>query len=646
MLSFTAREIMAMDPLTLWSLPNGPIQIAFDDKIAVTRVRQTIFSYYAWDVHRLFPELPLLSTHHMGTKRLTPKTHTDLLSRIMLDCRDHHVDRGQTVDSELLSSLAYDITNTVYNVFTVKLQAYVRTLSAVDFVVVMKHPVVAKALKDLNKSGGFGEMTVNQANDIIKDVLLYAPELRGNGIAEALRSNLVSLGQVLQCVGARGFATDIDSSVFRKPIITGYARGVTKVVDMLQDSRSASKSLFFQRAPMQKSEYFNRACQLSAATLQQLHMRDCGNRDYQPITISTKRLLKDMMGKYFYDEKLKTERAIRPHDTDLIGKTIPVRLMFSCKDRDRSGVCYRCFGELSFSIPSGTNIGHVAASEVQSKVAQLLLSNKHLDSSANVDKVDIQEYESRYLTTGLEENALYFTSGLSKKKICIVIASTEAQNLSDLNIVPSADQLSPYRIAELSYIQLYVNDDISTIVELSVMSGTRKATFTKRALRFIKKQGWTINEKGHYVLDLTGWDMRHPFMELPLKHFSTVDYMQSIEGFIKGGVTKTEDSIMSYSTPAAALMAFHDLVSLKLDVNIVYLEAIILSTMVQSLSERDYRLPLPRENGQFAYYSQQMMMRSLSASMAYQNQGVVLYSPTSYLIKRRPPHYLDKLVIY
>lgn len=635
-----------MDPLTLWSLPNGPIQIAFDDKIAVTRVRQTIFSYYAWDVHRLFPELPLLSTHHMGTKRLTPRTHTDLLSRIMLDCRDHHIDRGQAVDSELLSSLAYDITNTVYNVFTVKLQAYVRTLSAMDFVVVMKHPVITKALKDLNKSGGFGEMTVNQANDIIKDVLLYAPELRGNGIAEALRSNLVSLGQVLQCVGARGFATDIDSSVFRKPIITGYARGITKVVDMLQDSRSASKSLFFQRAPMQKSEYFNRACQLSAATLQQLHMRDCGNRDYQPITISTKRLLKDMMGKYFYDEKLKTERPIRPHDTDLIGKTIPVRLMFSCKDRDRSGVCYRCFGELSFSIPSGTNIGHVAASEVQSKVAQLLLSNKHLDSSANVDKVDIQEYESRYLTTGLEENALYFTSGLSKRKICIIVASTEAQNLSDLNIVPSADQLSPYRIAELSYVQLYVNDDMTTLVELSVMSGTRKATFTKRALRFIKKQGWTINEKGHYVIDLTGWDMRHPFMELPLKHFSTVDYMQSIEGFIKGGVTKTEDSIMSYSTPAAALMAFHDLVSLKLDVNIVYLEAIILSTMVQSLSERDYRLPLPRENGQFAYYSQQMMMRSLSASMAYQNQGVVLYSPTSYLIKRRPPHYLDKLVIY
>ena len=37
MLSFTAREIMAMDPLTLWSLPNGPIQIAFDDKIAAFR---------------------------------------------------------------------------------------------------------------------------------------------------------------------------------------------------------------------------------------------------------------------------------------------------------------------------------------------------------------------------------------------------------------------------------------------------------------------------------------------------------------------------------------------------------------------------------------------------------------------------------
>lgn len=646
MLSFTAREILNMDVATLWSLPNGPIQLQFDDKTVVTRVRQTIFSYYAWDVHRIYPDTPLLSTHHMGTKRITPKTHTDLLSKIIVDCRDHYNNKGDPIDNELLGEIAYDITNNIYNVFTVKLQSYVRTLSAIDFVKVIKHPIINKALKDIEKSDGIGEMTVNKCNEIIEHVLLTAPELKGNGIAEALRSNLVSIGQVLQCVGARGFATDIDSSVFRKPIITGYARGIRKIVDMLQDSRSAAKSLFFQRAPMQKSEYFNRACQLSAATLQNLHMRDCGSRDYEPITISTKRLLKDMVGKYFYDEVIGGERPIRPYDTGLIGKTIPVRLIFNCKDRDRSGVCYRCFGELAFSIPAKTNIGHVAASEVQSKVAQLLLSNKHLDSSANVDKLMIDEYESRYLTTGAIENALYFTKTMYKSKISIVIGKDDASNLSDLNIVSSADQLSPYRIAELGYIQLFVTKSPEKVVELNVMSGTRKAVFTRKALRYIKQKGWTINDNGNYVVDLDGWNMEEPLMELPLKHFSTVDYMQNIEGFIKGGVTKTEDSIMSYSTPAAALMAFHDLVSLKLDVNIVYLETIILSTMVQSLQDRDYRLPYPRQEGQFAYYSQQMMMRSLSAAMAYQNQGVVLYSPTSYLVKNRPSHYLDSLLVY
>ena len=646
MLRYTAREILNMDAATLWSLPNGPIEIAFDDAVVVTRVRQTIFSYYAWDVHRVYPDLPLLSKHHMGTKRITPKTHTDLLSRIIVDCRDHYRSKGTEIDNELLGELAYDITNNIYNVFTIKLQGYVRTLSALDFSRVVKHPVINKALRDLEESGGLGTMTVNKCNEIIEHTLLTSPDLVGNGIAEALRSNLVSVGQVMQCVGARGYATDIDSSVFRKPIITGYARGVTKIVDMLQDSRSAAKSLFFQRTPMQKSEYFNRACQLSAATLQNLHMRDCGNRDYQPITISTKRLLKDMVGKYFYDESIGSERPIRPYDSGLIGKTIPVRLIFSCKDRDRSGVCYKCFGELAFSIPSRTNIGHVAASEVQSKVAQLLLSNKHLDSSANVDKIQIEEYESRYFTTGVEENGLYFAKPLHHQKLSIVVGKEDAQNLSDLNVVSSADQLSPYRIAELSYVQLYNNKEPEKAVELSVMSGTRKAVFTKKALRYIKQKGWAINDNGNYIIDLSDWDMKESFMELPLKHFSTVDYMQNIEGFIKGGVTKTEDSIMSYSTPAAALMAFHDLVSLKLDVNIVYLETIILSTMVQSLQERDYRLPYPRQEGQFAYYSQQMMMRSLSAAMAYQNQGVVLYSPTSYLIQNRPPHYLDSLVIY
>lgn len=646
MLSYSARELLAMPPEVIWGLPNGPIQIAFDDKTVITRVRQTIFSYYAWDVHRIYPGMPLLSSHHMGTKRITPRTHIDLLSRIIVDCRDFHRSKSIEIDNEILGEMAYDITNTIYNVFTVKLQGYVRTLSALDFSRVIKHPVINKALKDLEASGGVGEMTVNRCNEIIEQVLLYSPDLRGNGIAEALRSNLVSIGQVLQCVGARGYATDIDSTVFPKPIITGYARGITKVVDLLQDSRSAAKSLFFQRTPMQKSEYFNRACQLSAATLQNLHMRDCGNRDYQPITISSKRLLKDMVGKYFYDEEISAERAIRPTDTKLIGKTIPVRLIFSCKEQDRSGVCYKCFGELAFSIPAYTNIGHVAASEVQSKVAQLLLSNKHLDSSANVDKIFFDEYEAQYITTGKEENAIYFTPPLRKQKMTMIIGSVDAQNLSDLNIVASSDQLSPYRVAELTYVQLFPNDKPEKIAELRVMCGTRKAVFTRKALRYIKQKSWTINELGNYVIDLSDWDMSEPLMEMPLKHFSTVDYMQTIEGFIKGGVTKSEDSIMSYSTPAAALMAFHDLVSLKLDVNIVYLEAIILSTMVQSLDKRDYRIPYPRQDGQFAYYSQQMMMRSLSAAMAYQNQGVVLYAPTSYLVQNRPPHYLDSLVIY
>lgn len=645
MLRYSAREILNMGADQLWSLPNGPIELTFDDKTVVTRVRQTVFSYYTWDVHRKYPELPLLASHHMGTKNITPKTHTDLLSRIIVDCRDHYHTKGVEIDTEALGELAYDITNTIYNVFTVKLERYVRTLSAMDFVEVIKHPKISKVLKEVEESGGVGSMSVTKCNEIILDVLMTDKLLNRNGIASALRSRLVSEGQVLQCVGARGGTTDIDSGVFRKPITTGYARGINMLSDLMQDSRTASKSLFFQRAPMQKSEYFNRACQLSAATLQNLHMIDCGNKDYQPITISSKRLLKDMVGKYFYDAELSVERAIKPDDHKLVGKTIPVRLLFNCKHPDRSGVCYKCFGELSYSIPARTNIGHLAATELQSKVAQLLLSNKHLDSGASVDKIKIDPYEAQYLCTGKEENNIYFSKTLSRKKLTIIIGAGDGKNLPDLEIVSSADELSPYRVAEISYFQLYSDGDPNTSVELSAMSGTRKAVFTRKALRYIKKHGWVINDKSGYVIDLSQWDMSDPILELPLKHFSTVDYMQNIESFIKGGVTKKEDSIMTYSTPAAALMAFHDLVSLKLDVNIVYLEAIILSTMVQSLAERDYRLPYPRESGQFAFYSQQMMLRSLSAAMAYQNQGVTLYSPTSYLIRNRPPHYLDKMIL-
>lgn len=643
MRKYMARDLMLLSEDELWAIHHGPIIVVMDDGELVTTGRETIFSAYTWQIHAMYPKTPLCARHHIHGNYISASSHLDLLSHGVWDCFDAY--RAQGLDIEVLSKHAYDITNNIYNDFTLRLEEYVTGISALDFVEVFQNPTIANARQRMLETNGYGEHSTDKTNAVIQRSLMRDDELRYNPIAKLARSRLVRAGQIIQCVGARGRPTDIDSHIFSKDVLYGYGTGLTKLEDMMMVSREASLSLYFTKDPMKKSEYFNRNIQLSSATLQNLHHVDCGSRDYLPITINSGKLLQDMLGICYLDAATGTERIITRDSKHLIGTTVGIRSVFTCIHPDRNGVCVRCFGELGLSIPRGTNLGHVCSSETQSKVGQLLLSNKHYVGSASTEKILIGEYERNFIVAGRGNN-LYIAPPLHGKSFTIGFTEDQAKNLSDIRTVPCTDVLTPYRLSELTQMQFTVDSgDGPQLHSVRVSSGVRTASLSKEMLRFLKTKDWTIDEAGEYQIDMTGWDATKPFLELPLKQFSTLEYMLQIESFIKGGSTKGRSSIRSYDTASAALMAFHDLVCLKLDVPLSYLQGIILSTMVQSREDRDYRLPLPRALGKPAHYKQLMDFRSMPPLMAHQGQANAIYSPASYLIKVRPPHPLDPLLM-
>ena len=629
MIVYLARDLMMMSDDDLWAIHHGRVTIMMDDGALETTGRETIFSAYTWRIHAMYPKTPLCRRHHIHGTYVSASAHLDLLSHGVWDCFDAY--RSQGLDIEVLSKYAYDITNNIYNDFTLRLEEYVTSISALDFVAVLQNPTVSEARSRMLETNGYGEHSTDKTNAVIQKVLMRDTELRYNPIARIARARLVRAGQIIQCVGARGRPTDIDSHIFSKDVLEGYGTGLTKLEDMMMVSREASLSLYFTKDPMKKSEYFNRNIQLSSATLQNLHQVDCGSRDYLPITINSGKLLQDMLGICYLDAATGMEQIITRDSKHLVGTTIGIRSVFTCIHPDRNGVCVRCFGELGLSIPRGTNLGHVCSSETQSKVGQLLLSNKHYVGSASTEKIIIGEYERNFIATGRGSN-LYIAPPLHGKSFTIGFTEDQARNLSDIRTVPCTDALTPYRLSELTQMQFTIDNG-------------QGPSLSKEMLRFLKLKDWAIDAAGEYQIDMTGWDPTKPFLELPLKQFSTLEYMLQIESFIKGGSTKGRSSIRSYDTASAALMAFHDLVCLKLDVPLSYLQGIILSTMVQSREERDYRLPLPRALGKPAHYKQLMDFRSLPPLMAHQGQATAIYSPASYLIKVRPPHPLDPLLM-
>ena len=644
MRTIKATDFLPLKNADMWQMPDERFYLEFVDKTIVTTSRETIYSSYAWNIHRHFPDTPLLSTHHLCGQLLGGKSHLNLLGEAVWDCAETYERYGQLVDMEVLEKLTYDAYNALYNDVTRNCEAYVDTISALDFTEVLRHPKI-KAANDLLKN----KLVVND-EDItvthreVERVLKDPTELKDNAIAKAAKNGLVSMGQILQCVSARGMVTDIDSHIFRNAIRVGFAEGLTKLEDVLKESRTAGKAHLFAKDPMRKSEYFNRNIQLSAATLVGLHQYDCGSTDYIPWTVKNKKVLRDSVGIAYWDEEASLLKKIGKADTQLIGKTLNIRSVFTCKHPESGGICRCCFGELGRSIPRNTNVGHFSSAALQNKVAQLLLSSKHLEGSAGSDQLLLSENDNRFIRTGEKDNRLYIRLKKGTKQ-SLVVPEVEASNLTDVMAVTNTDKLTPARISEITDVMFVIDEgSVSRREVVSVSANGRLGSLSREMLRHVKQVGWTIDENGHYVISLDGWDFSLPFIELPMKHFSTVDYMLGIEGFIKGGGKRT-NTITNYSEPAAALAAFHDMVSLRLEVHVSYLQTIILSTMVQSLEGRDYNLPFPRELGKPSKYRDQMELRSLSAAMAFQGHATTIFSPAAFLIKNRPPHPLDWLLL-
>jgi hypothetical protein len=353
-----------------------------------------------------------------------------------------------------------------------------------------------------------------------------------------------------------------------------------------------------------------------------------------------------MVGIRYFDGDSQKLRVIKQSDSHLVGTVVNIRSAFTCKHPDRYGICTTCFGELGYSVPAKTSIGFVCSFDLLSTVTQLLLSNKHLDASAHVDDFFISDIDEPYISYGSEENTLCLNENLARKKLTLQFPAKEAKNILDVRSAPDLDALNPQALSGISYMTFIVADDNMEVRNtIRVETGATKGVLTRDMLLYICNHGCTMDNRGNYLVDMSHWDYARAFIELPPKHFSTLAYMQSIERFIKGGKTKGRTSLMSFNNPVAALTTLHELVSQKLSCHLSHLQVIILGNLVADRENRDFHLPLERITGQPATYRQIMKLRSLGAAMAYQGQEGIILALESFLIKKRPRHPLDAMLL-
>lgn len=643
---YLVRDLIDYTKEQIWALPDEMMEVVFDDNTVVrVSARSTIFSWYHWLFFRMDKTAKVLPEHHWASRTLTKREQLKFMGNNLFSVVNH-IRKSTKIDITQLEGfwkMVYEAQSDIYNTFKENCAEYATTISALDFIEALDHPEIAES----NANTKPNEASIRENHDTIKRVLADPTALPGNRLARNYQIGAVDIKQQIQCIGQIGFRTEIDSGLFPVPIMTNFSEGLKKIHDLAIESRSASKSLMYTKSPLADTQYFNREMQLEACVVADLHHdEDCGTTMTIPFHVTAGSL--DVLdGKWHKLENGELE-LIRPWSRHLIGSKVELRSPLGCKHGDSNGVCGTCFGELQWSIPKGTNIGHACVVEICEKISQLVLSVKHIDSSSTAESMKIDDCDVRFLVVGSAPNTIGIKPWISTHQPKIRFRKASAPSISLIDRVADVGLLNVWEVSAFDSVYITtINRTGEVSIPVTVSMGSRYGSFTEEFLNHIKQVGLGFSDGDLYEVSLENWDYSKDIFQLPLRHRNMLEYKQLVEEFIKGG-KRYEGRLGRPFTAAmigAELQKFHELISAKLSINIVHLETVLYSTAVRSVKNKDYRLPRGLETGyEFAAYNDLLANRSLTPAMAYQGQRARMTDIDSYMIRVRPPSPLDDIL--
>lgn len=643
---YQPTEIVPIEFDSTMEVING-IEVESDGVVVHANIRYTILSWYMWEFHRWYPDTPLLPTHHLASYPFTVKVLPMVLSAI---CDSVNKAYWKRVSYNELAERVYQVSNRLYNVsVSYRLSPYVETMSANDYLDVLFHPEV-QAIR--NKC--LEDPTPKSIRTLYEELPAKTSEpgfLPGNAMVSDMNIKSSPIGQSNQCIGIRGYNTDINSYMFRHPILDCFGTGIRNISDFIQESRSASKALLFQKDPIRETEYFNRRLQMLTQPVRWIIPGDCGSTEVLEWHVQPGDL-KALNGKYYYDSGNQlvalnpTLRAAK----QLVGTTIRMRSPLMCKHKHLGGVCQTCAGQLSYTLPYGTNIGHVSAYTMGEKITQSVLSVKHLDGSTEIKEISLDKTDLSFIRLSTERSELIkLVKDFSKyKNAKMLLPVEEVGNLTQAMNTEILSELSIYKISTLYKVGIRYDFDVDTqVTEWVTVSGpSRPSSLTASFLSHIKRVGYTQEDSKYLIVSLDGWDVDKPVMQLPQKQINMLDFMKQISNMLECGPREGIKKGLNPSSPldlVTYLRTIYEYANQYISIPIMYLEIATLSGLVRDLENYDLRLAEDNYNRGFAPKSAMLHYRSVGPALAYEEQSNVMYAAQSYNKRNRVPHPMDAL---
>lgn len=673
MRTFTWKELLDMTEQEIWALDPGDnpmvtVKAADADVNILTRV--LINNWYLWPFHRMGVQnkkgieepwyirpphikpidMPLEKRHFITTFRNSNKK---MLSILTEGYRDYYKRNPVKLDVVKLNSMIARVMNHINNVFVMRIPEYVTSSTIKDYIEIMDEPFIKELKANLEPN----QNSIRNGYDEATKYIMRADKFKHNQVAEYIKQGLVSNGQAMQCLIARGYLTDHNSRIFVKPILRSYGDGLGSFYDSFIESRSATKAYLFQKKPLEDSEWFNRKMQLVGQSVQHIHLgEDCGSTVTVPVVVR-RGWLPMLAGKYYLLED-GTYGVVSEDDVHLENKVIQIRSAMYCNHPDRTGVCEHCYGQLAVSIPYfnvlsevGKNeviIGHISATEIGQMLSQKMLSTKHLDTSSTVDPFHVKRSDRLYIKPGLRDNAVRLNPRLKNEKVKMKVSFSKTTTLADITTAEDLDEVAT-RMSGFNEMILEFEraEGFIESIPIDTTQGSRQGRFTVDFLKFMQRVGWVNADKDYIMIDLADFDYECDVVELPLVHEDMMAYQKQIEGYIRftGQSKSWRGKKITPDEAGRVLDEFFSLLHQRLNVNIVHAEVMLYAVMVCDPQSGDYRLPRAYEERELISYHECIEHRSLSVQLVYQEQAQLMLKQTTFLNDRRQPHPMDHLFV-
>lgn len=641
--------------------------VGFDDGVLKHNGSEIVFTRFILNYWNNLPrDFQLVKRYSIAYDRgIDPHSPLRLCSRIYQDYVDKYEMTEWDIDDERMNRVVYrDVINGLYNFHVEYLTAYAQGASSLDIIEILNHPPIREANHKIQtqKRDPTPE-EIKAVHDIISREVMTSDKLKHNSFAIALRAKTIKMMQMVMVVGPIGYCTDIDSSLFPRPLRWGFYEGNSKLWEMAIESRNASIASLYNELIMPESQYANRRYQLFAHPVRWIVRTDCGSKRYKRTHITDAKKLSRMSGLWRLDEKTGKLVCIRGDEKELVGTSILHRSITKCDwSASRSEICAVCSGRIYRAMMKhpkdspanikGRNIGHVSGILLGGSSSSVVLSRKHSNSTSVAAMFELTMDAQAYLRVSEDGRFLLLHEQLRPRNtIKLKLYRDQVEKLYDIRagVTPIVAASTLTNIEHFTIIDMNLEEGFNNT---SVVLGSKQRTghLSAEAIEYICNKGWEFDNGRDLIIDLSDWDVNVPMFIIPQIELSPPEVIEGVTSFLLGPTDlKKQDVIVrrldSYKNIDDAIDAFYHEVSDHLNVHYSHISVLVLALSAQDPDNDDYRLPFPRDSGTIVTETPLLFNSSAGMQMAYELQHKLLSAPQSFVLHKRRGHPLDSLLL-